>query len=276
MIDLVTQYSPLVDEKFAVESKKSLVTNNNYKWTGAKTIKIYSVSTTAMNDYSRNSGTHRYGTPADLNASTDEYTLKKDRSFTFVIDKLDSEETGGALAAGTALERQIREVVIPEVDTYTYGVMCAGAGTKAEAIELTPDNIYEEITKANIVLDNAGVPETERVLIVTPEVYLLMKHCKDITMETDIGNDLRIRGVISNIDGLHVCKIPADRLPSDFGFMIAHKVATAAPLKLEAYKMHQDPPGYSGDLVEGRICYDAFVLKNKAKAIYYQAKKKAE
>ena len=171
------------------------------------------------------------------------------------------------------MERQIREVVIPEVDTYTYGVMCTGAGTIPKAIELTPDNIYEEITKANIVLDNAGVPETERVLIVTPEIYLLMKHCKDITMETDIGNDLRIKGVISNIDGLHVCKIPADRLPSDFGFMIAHKIATAAPLKLEAYKMHQDPPGYSGDLVEGRICYDAFVLKNKAKAIYYQPKK---
>ena len=27
----------------------------------------------------------------------------------------------------------------------------------------------------------------------------------------------------------------------------------------------------SGDVVTGRICYDAFVLDNKAKAIYYQA-----
>ena len=27
----------------------------------------------------------------------------------------------------------------------------------------------------------------------------------------------------------------------------------------------------SGDIVTGRICYDAFVLDNKAKAIYYQA-----
>lgn len=273
MIDLVTQYSPLVDEKFAVESKKSLVTNNDYKWTGAKSIKVYSVSTTSMNDYSRNSGSQRYGTPTDLDAQADTYTLKKDRSFTFVIDKLDTDETGGALAAGSALERQIREVVIPEVDSYTYDVMCSDAGTKPAAIVLTSQNIYEEITKANVTLDNAGVPETGRVLIVTPDIYLLMKHCKDITMETDIGNDLRIRGVISNIDGLHVCKAPSDRLPKNFGFMIAHSIATVAPLKLETYKMHQDPPGYSGDLVEGRICYDAFVLKNKAKAIYYQEQK---
>ena len=32
-----------------------------------------------------------------------------------------------------------------------------------------------------------------------------------------------------------------------------------------------NPPGISGALVEGRICYDAFVLDNKAKALYYQA-----
>lgn len=53
--------------------------------------------------------------------------------------------------------------------------------------------------------------------------------------------------------------------------MIAHPVATVAPTKLEDYRIHQDPPGISGDLVEGRICYDAFVLDNKKAAIYYQA-----
>ena len=42
-------------------------------------------------------------------------------------------------------------------------------------------------------------------------------------------------------------------------------------MKLEDYKVHTDPPGISGSLVEGRIVYDAFVLDNKAKAIYYQA-----
>ena len=42
-------------------------------------------------------------------------------------------------------------------------------------------------------------------------------------------------------------------------------------MKLEDYRVHADPPGISGSLVEGRIVYDAFVLDNKAKAIYYQA-----
>ena len=42
-------------------------------------------------------------------------------------------------------------------------------------------------------------------------------------------------------------------------------------MKLEDYTIHANPPGISGSLVEGRIVYDAFVLDNKVKAIYYQA-----
>lgn len=274
-IDLVTRYLPYVDELFTTESKKSLLTNQDLSWTGAHTIKVYKVTTAGMNDYGRSGPTagnwSRYGEVQGLDATTEEFTLKKDRSFTFAIDKLDKDETSDQLAAASALARQVREVVIPEVDTYVYSVMTAGAGQKPEAVTLTAANIYTKIIEAGNALDNAEVPETGRVIVVTPDVYLLMKQCKDITMETDIGNDLRLKGVISNLDGASVVKVPRKRLPAKFGFMLAHPVATVAPTKLEDYKIHQDPPGISGELVEGRICYDAFVLENKAKAIYYQA-----
>ena len=279
-INLVTKYQPYVDEIFTKESKKSLLTNQDYDWTGAHTIKVYKITTSEMQDYKRNpvagfTGS-RYGEIKDLDATTEEMTLRKDRSFTFVIDKLDNEETAGQLAAASALARQQRQVVIPEVDTYTYGVMATGAGTKPAAVTLTDENIYTEILKAGTALDNADVPEDNRQLVVTPDVYQLMKRCKDIVMETKIGNDLRVRGVFANLDGANVIKVPAARLPKNFGFMLAHPVATVAPTKLEDYKIHQDPPGISGSLVEGRICYDAFVLENKAKAIYYQANKAEE
>lgn len=271
-INLATKFLPYVDEKFSTESKKSLLTNQDFEWTGAKTVKVYKVSTSEMNDYDR-PGTgenwSRYGAVKGLDAVTEEFTLSKDRSFTFAIDKLDSDETVRNLQAATALERQVREKVVPEVDTYTYGVMCANAGNKPAAKELTNTNIYTEILAGNQALDNAEVPETGRIIVVTPDVYVLMKQCKDITMETDIGNELRIKGVIAMIDGAMVIKVPANRLPENFGFMIAHPCATVAPTKLEDYKIHEDPPGISGSLVEGRIAYDAFVLDNKALAIYY-------
>ena len=276
-INLVEKFLPYVDEQFTAESKKSLLTNNDFEWTGAHTVKVYKISTVAMSDYDRaGTGTgaaawSRYGTVAGLNATTEEFALRKDRSFTFAIDKLDTDETGQQLQAASALARQTREVVIPEVDTYVYNVMCTNAGTAPAALALTADNIYTEILKASEALDNAYVPETERILVVTPATYTLMKQCRDIAMDTEIGNDLRLKGVIAMLDGASIIKVPANRLPSAFGFMMVHPSATVAPTKLEDYKIHQDPPGISGDLVEGRIVYDAFVLDNKKNAIYYQA-----
>lgn len=274
-IDLTTKFLPYVDEVFTNESKRSLLTNSDFEWTGAHSVKVYKITTSEMNDYDR-AGTgsgatgSRYGAVASLGATTEEMTLKKDRSFTFAIDKLDNDETAQQLAAASALARQQREVVIPEVDKYVYGVICTGAGNKPAATSLTAENIYTEILKASQALDDAEVPETARVLLVTPATYLLMKQCKDITMETEMGTEMRLKGVVSNLDGASVVKVPASRLPENFGFLLAHPSATVAPVKLDEYKIHQDPPGISGSLVEGRICYDAFVLENKKKALYYQ------
>ncbi len=274
-IELATKFQPHTDEQFKAESKKSLLTNTDYDWTGAHTIKVYKVSTSSMNDYNRkgenNGNWSRYGAVAGLDATTEEMTLKKDRSFTFAIDKLDADETQQQLAAASALARQNREVVIPEVDAYTYGVMAANAGHKPDELALTVDNLYEQILTGSQALDDAEVPETGRVLVVIPAIYNLMKKCKDIVMETNVGNELRLQGVIGILDGMNVQKIPANRLPDGFGFMIAHPEATVAPVKLEDYTVHENPPGISGSLVEGRIVYDAFVLDNKAKAIYYQS-----
>ena len=273
-INLVTKFLPYVDEIFKNESKRSLLTNQDFQWTGAHTVKVYKVTTSTMNDYDR-AGTgenpSRYGAVEALGATTEEFTLTKDRSFTFAIDKLDVDETAQQVQASSALARQQREVIIPEVDTYVYNVMCTKAGNKPAAVALTSENIYGEILKASQALDDAEIPETQRVLLVTPATYLLMKQSKDITMETEVGEDMRLKGVISNLDGANVIKVPASRLPEKFGFLLAHPSATVAPVKLEEYKVHEDPPGISGSLVEGRICYDAFVLDNKTKALYYQA-----
>ena len=273
-IELATKFLPYTDEQFATESKKSLLTNQDFSWSGAHSVKIYRITTASMSDYGRSGPAEgnwsRYGAVEGLDATTQEMILKRDRSFTFAIDALDEDETAGQLQAATALARQNREVCIPEIDTYVYGVMCANAGHKPDAKALTTSNIYTEILAASEALDDAEAPETGRVLVVTPATYALMKKCKDIVMETDVGNDLRLRGVIAILDGMNVQKIPANRLPKNFGFMVAHPCATVAPVKLETFNVHQNPPGISGALVEGRIVYDAFVLDNKKSALYVQ------
>ena len=274
-VELTTIYAPKTDELFAAESKISLLTNTDYDWTGAHTVRVWKISTSEMNDYSRNrakvqsevASVSRYGELIDLNAQTEEMTLKKDRSFIFNIDKLDMDETAQQLAAETALARQLREVVIPEVDKYTYGVMAAGAGQTVVGDTTTPANIYSLVLAGSEFLDDNEVPETERALVVVPSIYTMLKQ-SDIFDKTDVGAEMRARGVVATLDGMNVIKIPSKRMPANFGFMIAHPSATTAPVKLEDYGMHENTPLSSGTIVTGRICYDAFVLDNKKKGIY--------
>lgn len=270
-IDYATKYNGFVDERFKESAKSNGVVNQNFDWTGAKTVAVYDISTSAMNDYARVGAipsASRYGTIEDLNAVKQEMTLTKDRSFTFVIDKMQADETANALNAGTALARQLREKVIPEIDKYRFDKMATLAGDSATSV-ISKTTIYNDILAGTEALDDAEVPVDGRQLIVTPAIFKLMKESSDIIMETEIGMEARERGVVAMIDGMEVLKVPSNRFgTANFGFMIAHPVATVAPVKLAEYRTHQDPPGVSGTLVEGRIYYDAFVLNNKADAIY--------
>lgn len=294
-IELTTKYAPQTDELFKAESKISLLTNTDFDWTGAHAIKLYKLSTAPMNDYARNAVTsgqqlHYYGANGealeaypdsaetlslygkllDLSATTEELLLKHDRSFIFNIDRLDEDETQGQLEAGTALARELREVVVPEVDANVYTVMTSGAGNTPSPAALTAKNIYPSILAASQALDDAEVPETERVLVVTPATYALLKQAAEFD-NTEIGAEMRARGVVAMLDGAAVVKVPAVRLPEKFGFMLAHPSATVAPVKLEDFGIHNDTPLSSGTIVTGRVCYDAFVLDNKKAGIYYQA-----
>lgn len=278
-IELVKKFAPHTDELFKAESKKELLTNTDFDWTGAHSVAVWKVSTVGMNDYARNvregdleegavASMSRYGELFDLSAQTQEMLLKKDRSFIFNVDRLDTDETARQVEEASALARQIREVVIPEVDKYTYGVMVAGAGAKRDPEPLTKDNIYTSILTGSEFMDDQEVPETERVLVVTPATYTILKQAVEFD-HTDVGAELKLNGVLGYIDGMKVIKVPANRLPEGFGFMIAHPSATVAPVKLEDYGTHDDTPLSSGTIVTGRIVYDAFVLDNKKFGIYY-------
>ena len=268
VINYADKYSNILDEKFKVESKSDIAVNQDYDFVGAKTVKIQSVNTVELSNYTR-SGSNRYGTPNELDNAIQEMTMSQDKSFTFTIDKMNEDETNGALNAGKALNRQIRERVIPAVDAYRFGVMAAKAGHIENSVTLTASNIYGEIVDATAYLDDREVPMDGRILVVTSATYGLMKKSKDIVMETEVGMDMKVKGVIGSLDGMTIVKVPSNRLPEGFQFLITHRVATTAPVKLAEYKIHTDAPGISGSLVEGRVYYDAFVLDNKKDAIYY-------
>ena len=117
-INLATKYAKKVAERFYQESltESSFSKNLDAEFVGVKTVIVPSVDVVAMNDYKR-TGANRYGEPEDLQDTKQEFTMTKDRSFTFVIDKGDNMEQNMIKNAGKAIARQLREVVTPEIDT---------------------------------------------------------------------------------------------------------------------------------------------------------------
>ena len=101
--------------------------------------------------------------------------------------------------------------------------------------------------------------------------------CAVVFLCTSRGNFLRNLFIFASYINFFLFSIAASQalddaeVPEVGRVLVAHPCSTVAPVKLEDYTIHENPPGISGSLVEGRICYDAFVLDNKAKAIYYQA-----
>jgi N4-gp56 family major capsid protein len=268
-VNLASKYSSAVDERFKLKSLTDAAVNNNYDWAGVNAVTVYSIPTVALGDYSM-TGTTRYGTAAELGNVTQTMTLTKDRSFTFVIDKKNQQDTMNVMEAGKALARQIDEVIVPEIDTYRLSTMAAAgisAGNTA-TVAVTASNAYVSLLNGGVALDEDKVPQGGRMAFVTPTFYSLLKQDNAFIKASELGQQTLINGQVGEVDGVKIVKVPSIYLPTNTAFIITNNIATVAPKKLEDYKIHDNPPGINGNLIEGRIRYDAFVLNNKANAIY--------
>jgi len=270
-INLTSRYSDKVAERFKKASLTGGVSNKDYSFEGVRTVKVFSVDTVPLTDYSR-SGTARYGTPAELGDTVQELTMTQDKAFTYTIDKGNEQEQLNVKAATLSLRRQIDEVVIPALDKHRFDVWCKKAGTiRGLAAAPNKSTITGLVMDSTQVLDDALVPENGRTLFITASMYKVLKENPDFLGVDRLGEAALARGQVGEIDGMKVVKVPNSYFPAGVYWLITHKSAVLGPAKLQDYKIHKDPPGINGDLVEGRVLHDAFVLEAKKDAVYMAA-----
>ena len=262
------KYSQIVDERFKLGPITAGITNNDYDWIGVATVAVYSIPTAAMNNYTL-SGTSRYGTPAELQNDIQELTLSRDRSFTFTIDRKSHDDTMMVMEAGRALRRQIDEIVIPELDTYRIAALASGAVAAQvhDTVAASASNAYEKFLALQEDLDNAKVPQGGRFALVTPKYLNLLKLDPNFIKKGDMSQQIAMNGVVGEVDGVYIIKAPTSYFPTKVNCILTNRLVMPSPVKLQDYKIHQDPPGINGWLVEGRIRYDAFILNEKKNAI---------
>ena len=270
-INLAEKYDKKVVERFKQKSLTEAFINRDYDWTGVSTVKVYSIPTVPLNDYTR-TGTSRYGTPTELEDTIQEMKVSQDKSFTFTIDKGNNQDQYNVKDAGKALAREIDEVIVPTKDKYRVAtIVVAGVkagGTNTTPTKLTKSTAYEAFLDGQAYLDNKNVPVAGRVAGISASTYKLLKLDPSFIKNSDLGQKVAFNGQVGEIDGVKIIKLPDGYLPEGCAFFITHPSVTVSPDKLQDYKIHNCPPGINGNLVEGRVRYDAFVLDAKKTGIY--------
>jgi len=266
-INLASKYAKKVAERYSLDSITDAFAGKDFEFTGVKGIKIYSIDTVAMNDYTR-SGSDRFGTLEELGDTAQELLMTRDRSFTFSIDKGNNAQQFNVKAATKALKRQIDEVVTPEVDAYRLGVWAAGAGLTAAA-SLTKSNVIEAILTGGAAMSNKLVPKKNRTLFIKESIYLMAKLADQVIGVDKLGEKAVRDGSVGMLGGMKVVPVPDSYFAdTNVNFLIKYKDATVDPVQLKTYRVLTEQRGIDGDVVEGRIIYDSFVLDAKKNGIY--------
>lgn len=265
-INLAHKYDPKVVERYSIGSITDAYAGKAFDFTGVNGITVWSVDTVPMTDYTP-SGTERFGQLVELGDTKQEMLMRKNRSFTFSIDKTNSTQQFNIKAATRSLKREVDEVMTPELDTYRLEQWCSGAGLSAIG-SLTKSNVIEAILGAGAGMNNKLVPKKNRALFIKESVFLNVKLADQVIGIDRLGEKAVKNGGVGMLGGMTVVPVPDIYLPENVNFLVKYKDATVDPVKLKTLRILNEQRGVDGEVVEGHIMYDSFVLTAKANGLY--------
>lgn len=171
-IELSTVYLPLLDEKYQVECKTSILDGDETTVRKGKNseIKIAKLNMDGLGDFSRNSGyTH-----GSTSFTWETVKYDKERSQDLRIDRLDNDESIEAPFAKLAGEF-MRTKVAPETDAARIAKLCSTAGISKKSENLTTGaQVVSALRACANKMDEDEVPSESRILFIVPTLKAMV------------------------------------------------------------------------------------------------------
>lgn len=158
-----------------------------------------------------------------------------------------------------------------EIDTYVIQTIVT-AGEVANRDDIVADaattssNAYSNFVDINANITNNEAPLDGRVALLTPAYVAALKQSTTLD-SSDVAYKDKLSGVLGMLDGVKLVQVPSSRMPANTDLVITHPSVCVAPEKLKHFKVHTDPAGISGDRIDYRHRYDAFVDTNRVTAV---------
>ena len=264
----------VVDERVYLETlTKGRFSNDiRIEFNGKNAITIYNVNTVALVDYNRGELVgSRFGTLTEVGTGTQTLVLTQDKAFNAAIDRGNYEDSMMVTEAASFVKREVREVVVPSFDVYNLGILTSYAISNTQGViggtAVAYNTIYSLILAQNAALDELKYPAEGRTLWITPTNYNLLKRDPEFMKACDTTvADLK-KGILGEVDGLTIVKVPSTMLVTKFEFMITCKGVAVPIQKFNMIRTLDNDSNIDGWLVQGRFYYDFFILGQKATGI---------
>lgn len=267
-INLAERLAKKTADKFIHESVVAGKTSQEYEFDGVKTLHVLTIITQTPTDYSR-TGTSRYGTPNEVQDTDQELSVTQDKAIALTIDKGNYKQQELIKKAGKVMNLEIKEQFVPMFDKYCLAEWAGYTGIQtAVDASLTPENIVQAISKGITAFMNKNVPIANSYLYIGATQFGNLVLSPEFLNVDKLGEKALDKGVLGRVRGLQVVPVPDSYIPTDHNFMIVHKRSVLAPMQIKDMRIHQDPPGINGALLEARWLYDAFVLDAKKDGVY--------
>lgn len=261
-----SSYLDVIDERYFLNAKTDVIINKGVRldFNGRQSVTIYNINTVSEVDYVR-SGSNRFGALVELGNGTETFTLSQDKAFTFTVDRGNLEDSMMVQEASRSVKRQVREVSVPNTDIYRLATLqaYAVANSQSATAALSTSVAYNKLLAQNDAMTDAKVPEDGRYCFLTSATYSLLKQDSTFSKNCDLAYADLKKGIIGQVDGITLVKVPASYLPANTGYLLVHETTLVAPTKFNSIRILTDVQGIDGAVAEGRRYYDAFIPTNK-------------
>ena len=269
-INLITEYSTRLDERFKQKSLTEAHCGHDYSWDGVNSIVVFSIDNMAVQDYNVN-GQHRFSggvAPTNIGDEKNTYTLQRKRSFSGIIEGTTSMDQKNIKKANAMLKQTWDEVMVPEIDKYRLKTWANGAGLSVlGSAALTNKTIIRTLLESQSKMNNRFVPRDGRVCFMKETLSVETKLAEELGYNDAFTSKALVNGQCARLGGLPIVSVPDEWMPTGVDFMIKYKRSSADPTKLKMLRALNQVQGIYGTVLEGLTRYDSFVLANKANGI---------
>lgn len=242
--------------------------NSLYRWTGAKTIEIPTITTTGRKDADRDT----IGTPArHFDNAWEEKTLTNMRYWDTLVHPMDIDQTNQVASIGNITRVYNEQQKFPEMDAYCVSKIYSlwtGKAKTASVVALTETNVLDELDKMMQKMDEENVPDG-RILYVTPAVNTLIKNASQVTRQitVDGSNNGTIQRKVSRIDDVTIKQVSSKLMKTVYDFTSGW-VAGAGAGQINMFLIH--PMAVMTPHVYNFASLDEPTAKTQGKYYYYE------